>query len=894
MSHEPLQRRYRRFFRADPARDVDEELAFHIEMRVAELVRAGVPEHEAREQTMERFGSFGEVRDECHELGRERARMQRRSDRLDALRQDLRYAVRTLVANKTFALAVVLTMALGLGANTAVFSVAYGVLLRPLPYRDAGQLVRLWTKNASRGLEFFSVSPADYRDWRAGTRDAFTAMAAFERQREAVLVRQGAGAVPEAVEAAAVTPDVFPLLGAPALLGRALVDDDARAGAPAVAVVSHDLWQSRFGGDPALVGARVALDGVPVTVVGVMPPRFWIPGTPAQVWTPLSLAGTDQKMLDHANRYLRVLGRLAPGVTREAALARLDVVAARLARDHPATNGPWTVNAMAVPEMLVGKEFRSAVLILLGVVGFVLLIACANAANLQLARAASREREIALRSALGASRGRIARQLLTESVLLGTAAGALGLLLAWGGVALLRAIGEATVPRLDDVRIDGPVLAFTALAALGSGVLFGLLPALRASRPDAGEVLKQGPRGSGAGLVGQGVRSALVVAEVSLSLVLLVGAGLLMRSFVRLQAVTIGFEPAGLAVVPLRLPEASYPEPERAARLHAALLERVRAVPGVTSAAAVTSAPFAGPNAGLVFARADRPAGPREQAPDADYRVVTAGYFATMGTRVLRGRDIAPLDRAGAPPVVLVSETLARRTWPNEDPLGKAIRIDDPAAGPLYTVVGVVEDARYQSLETPEPRPMMFFSAHARPQRALTIVARGADVGALTAGVREAMAALDPALPPPAPRAMEELVGAALATPRFAMALFGIFAAVALLLSAVGIYGVMAYLVRQRMHEMGIRLALGAPARTLVGAVVGRALRLTIAGVVVGLAGSWWLTRVLSALLFGVSATDAGTFAAVALLLTAVAGVAALVPARRATRADPVVVLRGE
>lgn len=499
MVPESFRRRYRRFWGADPARDVDEELAFHIEMRVDELRRAGTTEARAREATMQRFGNITQVRDECEELSHERVRIKRRADQLDALRQDLRFAMRTFAANRAFTFIAALTMAIGIGANTAVFSVAYGVLLRPLPYRDADALVRLWTKNVSRGLEFFSISPADFADWRS-TSSAFAAMAAFERQHDATLVRRGASGSPESVEATGVMPEVFPLLGTSALRGRPLVADDARPGAPPVAVVSHDLWNARFGADSSLLGSEVTLDGKPVTIVGVMPPRFSIPGTPAQLWTPLSLADAST---DHSNRYLRVLARLAPNTTLESAQAQIDVVAARLSREYPATNGQWSVNMMSVPEMIVGRQFRRAVLVLLGVVAFVLLIACANAANLQLARAAARQREIALRAALGATRGRITRQLLTESILLGTIAGAAGLMLAYGGVALLRKVGDTTVPRLEDVRIDAPVLAFTALVALGSGVLFGLLPAFRASRPDPAEALKAGSRGTGTGAIGR-------------------------------------------------------------------------------------------------------------------------------------------------------------------------------------------------------------------------------------------------------------------------------------------------------------------------------------------------------------------------------------------------------
>ena len=888
MPSESLWRRYRRFWGADPARDVDEELAFHIQMRVDELRRTGMSESEAREATMKRFGDLTDVREECETLSQERVRIKRRADQRDALRQDLRFALRTFAANRGFTLIAALTMAIGIGANTAVFSVAYGVLLRPLPFRDADALVRLWSMNASRNLEFFSVSPADFKDWQRAV-PAFSGMAAFDRQRDATLVRPGAESAPEAVETAAVMPEIFPLLGTGAFRGRTLMADDAQPGAPPAVVVSYDLWSARFGEDAGLVGRQLTLDGKPVTVVGIMPRRFWVPGTPAQIWTPLSLAGASD---DHSNRYLRVLARLAPGRTLAQARPEADAISARLARDFPATNAPWTINMMGVPEMVVGRQFRRALLVLVGVVAFVLLIAGANTANLQLARAAARQREIALRAALGATRGRITRQLLTESLALAGIAAGGGLLLAVGGIKLLRKLGETTVPRLDEVRIDAPALAFTALVALGSGVLFGLLPALRASRSDAGEALKEGGRTS-TGAAGQGVRSALVVAEVSLSLVLLVGAGLLMRSFVRLQAVELGFDARGVLVAPLRLSEAAYPDSASVLRFYGTVIDHVRRLPGVASVAAVNSAPFAGVNPGLVYTVPDRPTPPGERPPDADYRVVTPGYLRTMGIRLLSGRDFTEQDTDRAPSVVLVSETTAGRTWPAENAIGRQIRIGDPVKGPVFTVVGVVADARYQSLETPDVRPMMYFSALARPQQGMMIVVRGANTGAMATGVREAIAAVDPRIPTPTMRAMDDLLGLVTSTRRFALGLFAVFAATALLLAAVGIYGVMSYLVRQRMHELGIRLALGAPARVLLMSVVGRALRLTMIGVGVGLAGAWGLTRVLAALLFEVGATDRPTFAAVAVLLVIVAGVASLVPAYRATRADPLLVLRG-
>jgi predicted permease len=887
VASDSILRRYRRFFGADPRRDVDDELAFHIAMRVEEFIRAGMTPTEAEEAAMQRFGSLSGVRAECQELGRRRQTRSQRALWLAALRQDVRYAARTLTLNRGFSLMVVLTLALGIGATTAVFSVAYGVLFRPLPYTDADALVRLWSRNSERGLDFFSVSPADYLVWRADNR-VFSGLAAFERQRDASLVRRGG---PESVEVAAVAPDVFPLLGTRAFRGRTLIADDAREGAPGVAVLEHDLWTARFGADDGIVGTDVTINGRRHTVVGVMPPRFWIPGTSAVIWTPLSLAGVST---DHGNRYLRVLGRLKPGVTVERARQHMVAIAANLAREFPATNKPWSVNIQSVPEMIVGTQFRRAVLALLGVVGFVLLIACANSANLQLARADARRREIAVRTALGATRGRITAQLLAESALLGLVAGIVGVALARAGIDVLRKIGTETVPRLADVRLDAPVLGFTALVALGTGILFGLLPALRATDVGVGEVLKSAGRAEGQATPGRWIRAVLVVGQISLSLILLVGAGLLMRSLTRLQAVDLGFDPTNVSTIRVQLPEEPYTNVQRTSAFFTALVERTRQIPGVTSAAAVSSAPFAGPNTSNVFVREDRPVSTRDQAPDADLRVITPGYLRTLGIRLLSGRDFSTVDGPDAPGTVLISQTTARQYWPGEDPIGHRIRIGDVVDGPVLTVVGVVADVRYRDREESEIRPMIYLSGLARRAQTMTVVARGARGDVVSAqAVRQAVGSIDPALPPPVVSNLANLVDDALATERFAFTLFAVFAGAALVLAAVGVYGVMSYLVRRRTHEFGVRSALGASSGTLVRSVIAGALRLTIAGVALGLAGAWFLTKSIASLLYDVSATDPVTFAAIALMLTAVGVVASALPARRAARADPLVALRG-
>jgi predicted permease len=885
MPGDRLRRRYSRFLGPDPRRDVDDELAFHFAMRVEEFEHAGMSRQAAEAAARERFGNVDSIRHECVDLSQRRQARRHRRFHMDALRQDIKFALRTIAGNRSFAAAIVLTMALGIAANTVVFSVAYGVLLRPLPFRDADRLVRLWSKNDERQLEFFSISPADFASWREQNR-VFSQMGAFDRQRDAILTR---GGEPQSVEVAAVSPDIFAVLGASAARGRTLLADDARQGAPSVAVISYYLWNSRFGADSTLVGSQILLNGRRVTVAGVMPRRFFVPGTSAEIWTPLTLAGASD---DHSFRFLRVLGRLAPGVEVERARRELDMIAGRLAQESPVTNKGWSVNIVPITEWLAGEQFRRALFVLLGVVGAVLLIACANAANLQLARAAARRREIALRAALGATRARVVTQLLTESTLLAVIGGVVGLALARAGLGVLRSMGAETIPRLEDVRLDGPVLAFTVLVALGGGILFGLLPALRASRPDVGEVLKDSGRGTGRSSVGGTMRAVLVVSQVSLSLVLLISAGLLLRSFARLQAVPLGFSTDGVAAIPLALPEASYPDAGRAWTFYEALMERLARTPNVDRVAAVNSPPFAGPNTGTVFLREGEPVPTRERAPDADLRLITPGYLRTLGIPLLRGRDLLDTDRQGSPPVALISESMAKRYWPGEDAVGRRVRIGDLQQGPMYTIVGVVADVRYQSLEEPEIRPMMYLSAFVNPRPSTILVVQASDMSSLAAGVRRAVAELDPALPPPNVLIIRELVERRLSTSRFVATLLSIFAGAALVLAAIGIYGVMSYLVRLRTQELGIRVALGAPVRSLVAGVVGGALRLAAIGIVIGLVAALGVTRWLGSLLFGVGATDPLTFATIAALLIVVATVASLVPARRAARADPSVALR--
>lgn len=882
---EPGARRYRRFWGPDFVRDADDELAFHVAMRVDEFRRAGMSEAEAQQAAMQRLGDVQGVRTEVHDIAHQRTARRRRAWRLDALRGDVRFAIRMLLANPGYAAALVLTLALGIGANAAVFSVAYGVLLRPLPYHAADRIVRIYSNSPKRNLPVFSVSPADFGDWLTQSK-SFSTMAAFERQRDATLQSTDA---PQTVGVSAVTTNVFTLLGVVAERGRALMQEDATPQSPAVVVISHELWEARFGRDPNILQHDLVLDGKRYAVVGIMPPRFLVPGTSAQLWIPLSFANAPN---ERGNRYLRVLGRLAPGATLTQAQRELDVIADRIAKSYPRDADGWGTALVPVRDLIIGTQFERALLTLVGVVAFVLLIACANAANLQLARAAARQRELAVRAALGASRRRIAGQLLTEGIVVSIVAGAVGVALAYGGVSLLRALGGATVPRLDDVRLDAPVLAFAAVVALASGIVVGLIPVARSSTNLVGGLMATA-RGAGRPAIAARIGGALVVAEISLSLVLLVGAGLLLKSFARLQAVDIGFDDEGRWVVPVRFPEALYPDVHVAWTTIESVIARASAVPGIDAVAAIDTPPFSGPNAGLAFLPAGQPLPVDTRPPDADYRTITSGYFRTAGIRLLRGRDITPEDREGAPLVGVISLSMAKRYWPDADPVGRQIRIGDLVNGPLITIVGLVADVRYQSLEGDEIRPMLYLSAYARPTRSMALVAR-VSIDAASASLKSIVASVDHRLPPPTVARLRDLVAMAMATRRFALTMFGVFAAVAVTLAVIGLFGVLSYLVRQRTHELGIRIALGAPRSQLLGMVVGGALRLATAGVVVGVGASLALTGLLGSLLFGVTPTDTSTFVVLPILLVLVAVGASIVPAVRAVRVDPINALRGE
>jgi putative ABC transport system permease protein len=829
--------------------------------------------------------------------------------RMESFIQDMRFGARMLLKNPGFMLIAVLTLALGIGANTAIFSVVDATLLRPLPYPESERLVTLWsTSKTPAGGRFNSCVP-DYRAWREQNQ-VFEGLGAFW-YGDFNLTSDGLDA--ERVQGAFVTANFFSVLGVAPALGRGFQSADEEFGQHQVVLLSHELWQRRYGGDPQLVGRGIKLGGVTYTVVGVMPRgmAFLDNSTRPELWTPLSFAAGDNK-LTRDTYFLRLVGRLKPGVSIEQATTDVSAIAERMKTEFGEVSGA----VVSLREQIIGNV-RRGLLVLLGAVAFVLLVACVNVANLLLARAAVREREFAVRAALGASRVRIIRQLLIESIPLGLLGGGAGLLLAYWGLELMRSLLPASLPRHNTISIDGRVLGFTLLASGLTVIAFGLLPAFQTARDSVREALNEGGRGGTAGRRRSRLRDALVVIEMALALVLLVGAGLMLRSFARFQQVDTGFSATNVLTMRIPLPEAKYPLPPGpnappAAGLHFfnQLLERVKALPGVESASVTTMLPL-GAGSGLTkrFSVEGHPLpSSLDQVPAVELAAVSPDYFNTLGITVRRGRGFTPYDRAEAQQVAVINETLARRSFPNEDPLGKTIWLGPPESllppgliPPGFrflrrTIVGVIADVKSGSLDTAAGSEVCVPLEQYRPDiwynTMMLAVRSPLPADSLTAALREQVRALDRDQPITSIATMEERLSRRLSEPRFSTLLLGLFAAIAMLLAAIGIYGVMSYAVTQRLHEIGIHMALGAARRDVLRLVIGQGMKRALLGVGIGLAGALGLTRLMQQLLFGVSATDPLTFAGVALLLTLAALLACWIPARRAAQVDPMIALR--
>jgi putative ABC transport system permease protein len=810
---------------------------------------------------------------------------------MEALLQDIRHAIRSLLGHPGFTTIAVLTLALGIGANTAIFSVVNGVLLAPLPYREPDRLVVVHHFYPSLNGLRASVSVPGFRDYRART-DLFSS-AAVASDMGVNLTGDGQ---PEHITAVRVSGDFFPLLGVAPALGRALRPDEAEAGKNHVVVLSWALWQRRFGGDRAAVGRTMMLDNESYEIVGVMPARFADPGfRRADLWTPITFQPADFADNRRTNEYLNFVARLAPGVSLERAQTQMHALAVQLRTAYKDDYAPdWDLAVTGLADETT-RTVRSGLLILLGAVAFVLLIACANVANLQLARTAARARDIAVRVALGASPRRLMRYLLTESVVLALAGGALGVLLALWGVPALLALNGGNLPTTAHVAVDARVLGFVVLVSLGTGLLFGFAPALHMARTDLHESLKEGGRSVGH-RSSLALRRGLVISTVALALTLLVGAGLLIRSFARVVQVDPGFRPDHVLTFYVSLPQTKYPNDTVRLQVLERLTAAVNATPGVVSAGGTSNIPFAGGMSTASFNVEGYQPPPNAPMPWGDMRAVTPGYFAAMKVPLLAGRQFTDADRAGTQGVCIVDQEMVRRYWPNSDPIGKRITFSmptDPHAQWIQ-VVGVVGHIAHEGLDA-EKRVQAYFSLaqYTLPFMGFTVRTAGDPMAALGA-VRAAVQSVDPDLPVTDAESMDRLIERSTGSRRFAMILLGGFALLALTLASIGLYGVMSYTVTQRSRELGVRLALGADARDVLGLVLRQGLRLALVGVGVGLLASFAVTRVMRTMLFDVSTTDPLTFVAIPLLLVGVALVASYLPARRATVVDPVVALRTE
>ncbi|HEX9940624.1 MAG TPA: ABC transporter permease [Thermoanaerobaculia bacterium] len=857
--------------------DVDDEIAFHVETRTRELIEEGMAPSAAREEALRLFGDAQRVRRACVEIGRRREKGRRRTEILAEMRQDAAFALRQLRKAPAFTLVAVLALALGIGATAALFSVLYAVVLRPLPFDHPERVVVLLALNPER--ETRSLSPGSFLEFRRRMRSVGSLAASFNSSFN--LTGEGP---PERIEGALVSAGWFEAFGARPVLGRVFSADEDRPGRDRVAVLSHRLWRGRFGADPEVVGRTVRLNGLPHTVLGIMPASFDLRSDSPRLWVPLALG--PEERTNFGNKFLRVVGRLRPGVSVPAAQGEAETVARQIVELDPRFNTGLGARIEPYVDRLLGG-YRKRLWVLLGAVGCVLLIACVNVANLLLARGAARSREIALRAALGAGRGRIVRQLLTESLMLALIGAAGGLGLAHLGVRSLVAASPPGMPRLEQAGIDGPVLAFTLGLSLLSSLLCGLVPALKTARPDLQSMLKEG--GASLGFRPRDrVRVALLVTEVALALVLLVGAGLLIRSALRLQRVEIGFDPERLLTAQLSFPQADYPGADGPVDAVGRMVEEMERLPGVTAAAAVTILPLSSSTISSEVRFDGRPPQPGKD-PSADTRAVTPGFFGTLGIPVLAGREFTGDDRRGAPGVVAVNQTLARLAWPGQSPLGR--RLD--YTGEWLEVVAVVGDVRSGLLDE-DLRPAFYVPLAQYPPELwkadvqLALAVRTQDEPAsLVRDLRRIVHAVDPRLPLFSVATMDEIRASSVASTRLNTLLLTLLGTIGLILAAVGIYGVVAYFVSQRTQEIGVRMALGATEGRVLALVVEQALRPLALGLALGLAGALAASRLLSGFLFEVSATDPVTFAGVLVVLAAAALLASWLPAKRAARVDP-------
>jgi putative ABC transport system permease protein len=881
--------RWLRYFelpRRDARRDVDDEIEFHLEERVADLVRGGLTPDAARERATREFGDARLVRDETVAIDQ---RMIRRGDRAELLGtfwRDARVGFRSLWHTPTFAVTAIVCAALGIGVTASILSATYAVLIRPLPYPNESRLVAIYGENPGRGYRDTNISWPDYRSWRANTRTleslgmwTWITATLSDDANEA-----------ERVSGAWVTANLFPTLGVRPLIGRGFTEEEETPGRDLVVLLSHRLWQRRFAADSAIVGKRITIDGKRYTVAGVMPPRFNFPDR-GDLWLPFATAASEEL---HGNRgYAGAIGRLKPGQTIDQARADLHAIDAELARQFPNDNYGWQAEVKSLRNDLVG-DFERPLRVFLVAVGLVLLLVCANLANLMLARATTRAREIAIRSALGASRRRLTLQLLVESLLIAILGGVLGIAIAWWGVRLLRfAFPDQSPPFYVTLALDGPTLLCIAGLTVVTGLLFGTVPALRATRGNLGTTLRDGTRGSGSSAHRSRLRGTLVVAEIAISVMLLVGAMLLMRSYQNLAGTSLGFEEQGILSARLTLPSARYSRPQ-AKLFYDELLARLRREAGVTLTASAQGIPFSGWNLQAEARVEGAPPPKRGEELIAHFQFVTPDYFRAIGVTLLRGRWFTEADRDTLNPVVIVNEQMVTHGFGGGDPLGKRVRVGGDREH-FATVVGVIRDFRHYRL--PEPMgPAVYYPYALYPARQQTLVIRTTreDPRSLVPALRAAVRALDPNLALYEVQTMDEAVSKSLWRQRLQGNVLSVFAALALVLACTGLYGVIAYAVAERTRELGVRMALGATRGDVLRLVLGQSGRLVLGGIALGIAVAALGVHMLDSLLYGVQPIDPETFVLVPILLGVVGLLAAAVPARRAAQVDPIIAMRGE
>ena len=877
----------RRLFRKQQTEhQLDSELRFHIEQRATQLAESGIAADDARRRARLEFGGMEGIKEECRES--------RRGHFFDVLFQDIRYGLRLMVRSPGFTAVAVVTLALGIGANAAIFSVVNAVLLRPLPFADPARLVQVSHVPPAKsfpGMTTFPVSAANYLDWRAQNQ-SFTDMAIYTGAR---FILTGHGD-PESLTSIPVSPNFFNVLGAQPMLGRTFASDEDQPGRSNVAILTYSFWQTRFGGDKDIIGKSMTLNGAGYRVIGVMGPAIRYPNFTQKMWTPL--AWTDKEKVVRGEHHYGVIARLKNTTRLERAQAEMDAISLRLAQQYPEDDTGWGAVVVPLREDLVG-DVRPSLVMLLGAVAFVLLIACANVANLILARSLSRRKEIAVRSALGATSRRVLQQILIETTLLALCGGLAGILVASLSSNLIVHFLAQKMPRAPEIGLDARVLAFTFLVSICTGLLAGLVPAWRLTKTDVNETLKQASDRAGADPGGNRARSVLAGAEIALALVLLTGAGLMIRSLSFLRHVDPGFDVHQITAMNLPVAGTRFPQPQQQVAFFNRVLDRVRSLPGVESAAVIDSLPLNG-GSHQPIAIEGRPALVMSEQPEVDVRLISTGYLRAMHIPLLRGRDFAESDNADAPSAVLISQGMAARFWPNENPIGKRLVLSF-FPGKSREIVGVVGDVKQGDLSDPSADTTLYAPLNQLSVPLLggwssfgmNLVVRTASAET-TSTVTRAVREVDAGQPVDNATSLEQFVGETLSQQRFNMLMLSVFAATALFLAAIGIYSVLSYAVRRRVREIGIRMALGAKPGDVLRLVIGQGVKLAVAGVAAGLVIALGLTRLLGGLLFGVKPTDPLTFFCVALLLCLVAMLACYVPARRATRVDPNVALRYE